>query len=221
MSSRGVVLVLGAAAGAALGAALFTSPAAYADTPVDNATVPPVDIYFPPPDAVPVVGGGTNLQDVEVPLLFQYLSGDYQYNVEDSSGNVVGTFVDQDSNFYSPWPQLGIGIPTIVNTEDVIADSTGMAPADGTTYDGFGIASNFLGFVFPLFNNFYYQSPAGTIDDVAVFGQTIPIINTFSDQASAAAALAGLSDTGASDLATMPGADVADPSWLTDLSALF
>lgn len=215
MNARNVVLAFGVAA-AALGAVLFTSPAASAND--TNPPGYPQDSLFPPGTTGPI-GDPTNVQNVDF-LGFGYHQEDDLYHVV-TGGNLVGQFTDSHSFVVIPSPTVVL-LPYFDDTKDVIADSTYPGLADGATQEtanwGIGgpdvpiplITTFYLNnpgieteyfFRMPEFTNDYLISATGTSDVVTLFGQAF----TLFDYPAAPAA----------------GADLVDSSWLTDLAALF
>jgi hypothetical protein len=223
MSSREVGLALGAAAGAVLGTAFVISPVAYADNLYD--------VLFPPPNAT-FVPPATNVENFDIPLfgsnLFSYHQADKHFNVTDFenlgngqfSDNVVGHFDAAQKTVTAPGPFPFV--PFFHSEQDVVSDSTGMAPADGTTYDMFAISYPIPTLTtFGLFGNYYVSGPAGTADDLILFGGAYPIIDTLPDSTSAASgipAAAGSLGSEPSDLLTALSPDFADAAWPTDFS---
>lgn len=200
------VFVVAAFVGAALGAALFVSPAAYAESSLF------------PPGALGPIGNPANVQDVDASPFFEYKQADYLYNVVDSGNNVIGQFSDTHSFFESPYQPFGVWYS---ETKDVISDSTVAGLANGATQDdaawqalgltGFqvlasshyvnnpGVETEYL-FQIPLiFANDYVSNASGTSDVVGLFGQSFTLF----------------------DFPAPAAAGAVDTDWLTDLAALF
>lgn len=189
----------------AIGAALFTSPVAYAD-----------DTLFPPGTIGPI-GDPTNVQHIDASPFFEYKQEDDIYHVLDD-GNLLGQFTDTRSFFESPYQPF---LLTFLDEKDVISDSTYAGLADGATQqysawtlwglgptvlyaDNFlnnpGIETNDLLQILGVFVNSYISDDTGTSDVVTLFGQSFTLF----------------------DFPAVPaaGVDLLDSSWLTDLAGL-
>lgn len=225
-NAKGFAIVLGAAAGVVLGAALVTSPIAYADEPPPVPVPPyPLPQFFFPPG---VGDGQTNLEQFSIPGLYFSQQFDQPYTIYEQ-GNpsvVLGTYEVHETG-----QTIGPGgiFPTFGDTSDkVIGEHTGAAPADGTVWDTSSLTQpiNIPGqapeeLIYyqdssvtgpagtaDVFNlgllgttNEYYSGPAGTFDYL-VFGDgaPIPIIDIPADTSATAATDAS---TLWSDLAAM------------------
>lgn len=211
MSYRHLLIALGAAVGAGLGAALFASPMAYADD-LDNLLYPPA---FGP------IGSPTNVHNINGDPFFGYNQADNLYHVLDN-GNVIGQFTDTHSGFGLPG-QLVLFLPGFLDESDTISNSTYAGLADGATQNyaglfiqGFssnseimtsfslnnpGIETQNYFSLFNSFQNLYTSDATGTSDIVTMFGQSYTL---FDFPATAAA-----------------GADAVDANWATDLAASF
>jgi hypothetical protein len=175
MNSRrvhGFAVVLGAA-GAIMGAALLSSPVAYADGP------PPLPFGLQPfPDIFPPGSPGepTDSEVSGIPYLFwdnqetvpysiadinPLQFGDYVANQEISTAlgfNINGAFFPNYAFFSNDWMQ--------------VIDSTGAAPAVGTVFDESTFAVPIISpgppFLFPLpvLQSFYESDPTGTTQEL-------------------------------------------------------
>jgi hypothetical protein len=207
MGCRHIAFALGAAVGAGLGAALFTSPVAYATA---------TDLF--PPGTIGPIGEPTNVQDVDASPFFEYKQSDLLYNVVDN-GNTVGQFTDSSSFFESPYQPF---LLTFLDQKDVISDSTYAGLADGATQEytawtlwglgptvlyahnylyNPGIETNDLIQIIGGFGNQYISDATGTSDVLTVFGQSFTLFD--------------------SPAVPAAGAELLDSSWLADLAALF
>lgn len=183
----GGMALVGAAAGAVIGAALISSPTAYADPP----PVPPVnpfDVFIPPGDE----GFPTDTQVSSIPYLYTFHTENIPYTVFDQGHNVVGTYdIHQTGQIAGLLPEIGL-----VDESNVVTDSTGAAPAVGTEWDATG-----LGLLFPQFDffenmsmsspdgtsadlfvlldvaNYFSSGPAGIVDELGFPGIFVPIID--------------------------------------------
>jgi hypothetical protein len=127
----------------------------------DTADLPPVPADFFPPGEL---AGPANPVNFGIPPFLFYTQGDYPFQIfsdpDDNTGDVVGTYSIHNSVFDSLFANFG---------HDVVYDSTGMAPADGTVYEQFTALPSLPGLAFipPLFTNYLVSGPAG-IEDLFV-----------------------------------------------------
>ena len=181
----GMALAVGTAAAAVAGAALISSPMAYADPPPVN----PFNVFIPPGDE----GYPTDIQVSSIPYLYTFHTENIPYTVFDQGQNVVGTYdIEQTGQISGLLPEIGL-----VDESDVVSDSTGAAPAVGTEWDGTA-----LGLLFPQFDffvqnsmsspdgtsadlfvlldvvgNYFSTGSAGIVDELDFFGTWVPIID--------------------------------------------
>lgn len=184
MNRHGMLLVLGAVAGAALG----FSPAALADD----------DQLLYPPGTIGPIGGPTDVQNVDASPFFYYHQETDLYNVLNGD-NLLGQFTNTHSFFESPYQPFGVWFS---DSKDVISDSTYAGLANGATQDNTAFSTLALNGAFlVLLANSYVNNPGiATSDILTVFGLPITLWDVPADTAGSAAV---------------------DPSWLTDLAALF
>lgn len=129
MNPRRAVIAVGIAAGAVVGAALFASPAAYAD---DDELLNISGLSGP-------IGQPTNVQNVLDPPLFIYHQEDDAYQVVNSSDSVIGQFTDTHSGFASPATPPFLWPLELEVHHDVISNSTYSGLADGATETNTGL----------------------------------------------------------------------------------
>lgn len=213
MTHRGIgaMALVGAAAGAVMSAVLISSPMAYADWP----PVPSITDFTPPGTE----STQTIIDNSSFPDLYSSVDEIDHYLVYDSARDLVGSYDVKDTGLV-----LG-SIPYLSQGSEVVIDSTGAAPAVGTVWDlgGSGIVLGSLPFNFEFndytnspggttvdefeilllgLGNFYSSGPAGTFDELALFGTVVPIIDAPASTAMSA------------------GLDMGDLGGLTDLGAL-
>lgn len=176
MIPRSAVLALWVAAGAVIGAALFTSPLANAD---DDRLLDISGLIGP-------IGGPTNVVNMNE-LLFSYHQEDDLYQVL-NGGNVIGQFTDTQSELS---PASVPGVPFLfglIYGNDVISASTYPGLADGATQQflGLGLASpDFPPFVF-LANNFVDNPGIATSDVLTVLNVPMQLWDIPADPAAGA-----------------------------------
>lgn len=160
----GIAVVIGGAAGAFLGAALLTSPAAYAD-----AAPSPVDFELPGSPGV-----DSPIQQFGLCPLYCTGQFDTPWTIYDqNTGDVLGDYETHASNLQALF---------LSSSSEQVIDSTGAAPAVGSLWNmsDLGIPV-FFGPVAGLFEplqNFYESDPTGVMQDLfqinfgsaAVFG---------------------------------------------------
>jgi hypothetical protein len=206
MSCRRFVLAFGAVVGAGLGAAMFTSPAAYA---VDEL----------PPGTVGPTGPATGVIDYEdLSPFFIYHQATWPKNFVDDNGNVVGTLDETRTSWDASLIFMGAH-----SLHNVVENGTGTAAAwDGAVHDTYTLVTFApLGGYLTIFGNEYLQTPEGASDYVTLFNNEFPIFDTFPADSSPTVSEALAQVTGsASDLTTSMGSDTADTGWLADLGQL-
>jgi len=179
MNHRSAVLALGVAAGAVAGAALFTSPVAYADD--DQLLNIPGN-----PGLVGPIGGPTNVVNMN-DLLFTYHQEDDLDQVRNGA-NVIGQFTDTHSELS---PASVPGDPFLfglIDSSDVISNSTYPGLADGATQQFLGLAlasPDFPPIVF-LANNFVDNPGIATSDVLTVLNVPIQLWDIPADTAAGA-----------------------------------
>lgn len=193
--------VVGAVAGAVLGAAFLASPPAYADD-VATLPIPPFDPLYGNAIFLPGVGGDwTNVQNSGYPSYeVQY---DQAYTLPDGSYEIHGI-----GEPYGGGPLTAFSSGSL----EVIS-SDGVAPPVGTEWSGesfvipafgdqFSIWANsslttsagtvdlFTWQQSPVWANEFYSGPAGIFDDIVNYNAStvIPIIDMPADNSSVAAA---------------------------------
>jgi len=174
MSRQGIAIVVGAAA-AALGAALSVSPAAYAD---DDQLLDIAGLLGP-------IGEPTNVQNIDGSPLFDYHQESDLYDV--ASG---GQFTDAHTFFEAPYQPFGIWM---MDTQDVISNSTYAGLANGAIEDNTGLYAQGLTGVTELLGNDYVSNPGiATSDLVTLLGGTFTLWDIPADVTPGADAIAAL-----------------------------
>lgn len=177
MNRRSAVLALGVAAGAVAGAALFTSPVAYAD---DDQLLDISGLQGP-------IGEPTNVVNMNE-LLYTYRQEDDLYQVV-NDGNVIGQFTDTPSSLIVA--PLGYTVPVFLgffDIKDVISDSTYAGLADGATQQDMAlvvIGPEFYPFTI-LGNDIVNNTGIATSDVLTVFDVPIQLWDIPADTAAGA-----------------------------------
>jgi hypothetical protein len=194
--------IVGAVAGAVLGAALLSGPAAYADD-VATLPIPPFDpsqVGFELPGTA---GAPTNWESSFFPYLYYGHQWDVPYTVADGSYEIQH---NEDRYFGDP-------LSLFWSHSDKVIASDGIAPAVGTQWDGSyvelsnglfasyffentslttsaGVADIFIPVQNWGWENDFYYGPAGTFDYLVNFydGGVVPIFEFPADGAPTAAA---------------------------------
>jgi hypothetical protein len=157
----------------------------------DDVPLPPSPFELQPPGET--TGPPMNFQEFGTQPDFYFAQGDYPYEIfpdDETSGTPVGTYSVHESvsNF------LGTD-----SKEDVVFDSTGAAPADGTVYDttlsgvvnlfgGGAFESNYsisgpdetkdlFEYFFGLVTNYFSSDSSGVFDTLYLFGAQIPLLD--------------------------------------------
>jgi hypothetical protein len=159
---------------------------------VNDVPGPPSPFELQPPGET--TGPPTNFQEFGTQPDFYFAKGDYPYEVfanPDDTGAVTGTYSVHESvsNVFGT-----------DNKEDVVFDSTGAGPADGTVYDTYlsGVITQPFGggvfesnysvsgpdetkdlfeYFFGLFTNYFSADSSGVFDTLYLFGAEIPILD--------------------------------------------
>jgi hypothetical protein len=149
---RGFAIIIAAAAGAVLGAALLNSPAAHADV-LPTLPVPPFDPNNDDPLGLPGTGGDwTNVQDSGFPSYeVQY---DQTYTIPDGSYEIQGV---QEPYGGPPEPWFNYDSAQVISSD-------GVAPAVGTEWNGETFQIPSFGFEYGLFENTSLTTSAGMVD---------------------------------------------------------
>ncbi|HEU0189852.1 MAG TPA: hypothetical protein VFR17_01055 [Mycobacterium sp.] len=172
MNGSRFFLGCGAAVGAGLAAAVFSSAVAAAYIGYDGAELPPgTGLPTGPP---------TDVTNYQGPFYF-YEQSTTPYNVLDSGNNVVGTLDEtrtDSSALGASWLQ------------DVVSNGTGTAaPWDGSEFSNFQESIPFLSGFFVIFGNDYLHTPLGESDYVTLLNFQFPLFDTFSTAPASTAAV--------------------------------
>lgn len=149
----GFAVIVGAAAGAVLGASLLSSPLAYAQPAVPTSN----DIFFPP-------GGGGTPTDVDevTSALYTSIKENVPYTIyQDGTVNVIGNY-----QVVRDYEALGGFGPIYENNLQQAFDGTGTAPTDGTIWEQTSAGMQFGIGRINFFENFYTSDPNGATQDL-------------------------------------------------------
>ncbi|WIM88123.1 hypothetical protein PT015_00935 [Candidatus Mycobacterium wuenschmannii] len=163
-SAKGLAMVVSAAAGALIGAALLGGPVARAD---DTGPIWPFGV-IPYVDLPGSAGTPTDSDVSGIPLLLATTQQTVPYSILDEyTQQLLGSYDAKENDAVALF---------VLNDWSQVIDSAGAAPADGTLFDHSALFLPTIGpftpevTYLPLVQNYYELDPTGTTQDLFGFG---------------------------------------------------